>query len=133
MLKAQRISEGYGTGFGKEIVGAAALTAGNASGFGIYLLGSTVLGAVNGALGLRLGFGAFTGLSSVIAAVMGPLGWGALGVSVAAKVGKCVTDPNYRKLLPVVVYIAAQRALLEQKQNSPSLFRRFTQWLKSSK
>ncbi len=78
------------------------------------------MGAVNGAVGLGLGFGAFTGLSFVIAAVIGPLGWGGLGVSVAAKVGTRMTGPNYRKLLPVVIYIAAQRALLEQKQKSPS-------------
>jgi uncharacterized protein YaaW (UPF0174 family) len=131
-VKVQAISEGYGPGFGKEILGAAALTVGNASGFGIYLLGSTVLGALNGALGLGLGFGAFTGLSSVIAAIIGPLGWGALGVSVGAKVGKRMTGPNYKKLLPVVIYIAVQRALLEQKQRSPSRFRRFTNWLKEA-
>jgi len=130
--KAQRLSEESGTSFSNEMTGFAALTAAQMSGFGVYMLGSTMLGAVNGALGLGLGFGAFTGLSSVIAAVIGPLGWSALGVSLVAKVGKCLTGPNYRKLLPVVVYIAAQRALLDQKQKSPSLFRRFANWLKEA-
>jgi len=130
--KAQRLSKECGTSFGNEMTGFAALTAAKASGFGIYMLGSTVLGAVNGALGLGLGFGVFTGLSSVIAAVIGPLGWSALGVSVVAKVGKRLTGPNYKKLLPVVVYIAAQRARLDQEQKSPSFFRRVTNWLKEA-
>jgi uncharacterized protein YaaW (UPF0174 family) len=130
--KVKVISKGYGTSFSKEILGAGALAMGNASGFGIYLLGSTVLGAMNGALGLGLGFGAFTGLSSVIATTIGPPGWAAIGVSVGAKVGKRMTGPNYKKLLPVVIYIAAQRAFLEQKRNSPSRFRRFTNWLKEA-
>jgi hypothetical protein len=80
------------------------------SGFGVYLLGSTVLGAINGALGLGLGFGAFTGLSSLISTVIGPIGWASLGVSALMK----LAAPNYKKLLPVVIFIAAARALTQQ-------------------
>jgi hypothetical protein len=71
------------------------------------MLGSTVLGAINGALGLGLGFGAFTGLASLISTVIGPLGWTALGLFTVLKLG----SPNYKKLLPAVVFIATQRAL----------------------
>ncbi|HSM87230.1 MAG TPA: hypothetical protein VLT16_13815, partial [Candidatus Limnocylindrales bacterium] len=74
-------------------------------GFGVYMLGSTLLGAINGALGLGLGFGAFTGLSSLISGIIGPPGWAALGLFTVFRLG----SPNYKKLLPIVILIAIYR------------------------
>jgi uncharacterized protein YaaW (UPF0174 family) len=96
----------HGKQVGKELSGFAALGAAQLSGFGIYMAGTTLLGAINGALGLGLGFGAFTGLSSVISVVIGPVGWAALGLFTVAKLG----GPNYKKLIPVIFVIATHRA-----------------------
>jgi hypothetical protein len=87
-------------------VGFAGLAAAQLSGFGVYMAGSTLLGTLNSALGLGLGFGAFTGLSQVIAVVIGPIGWVALGLYTIKKLG----GPNYKKLLPIVLLIASERA-----------------------
>ncbi len=105
LAKAEALAAQYGTSAKKEMVGFAGLAAAQMSGFGVYLLGSTLLGALNSALGLGLGFGAFTGLSSAISVVIGPLGWAALGLYTIKKLGA----PNYKKLLPVVILIASQR------------------------
>lgn len=115
--RAQQIASDYGKSLGKEMTGFAALTAAQMSGFGIYMLGSTLLGAVNGALGLGLGFGVFTGLSSLISTVIGPIGWAAVGMFAIVKLGA----PNYKKLLPAVIFIAAQRPLVQENDgNNPT-------------
>jgi hypothetical protein len=93
--RTQQIAETYGKSLGGEVAGFAALTAAQMSGFGVYMLGSTILGAINGALGLGLSFGAFTGLSSLIATVTGPIGWAALGMFAVLKLGA----PNYKPVL----------------------------------
>ncbi|HYH00648.1 MAG TPA: hypothetical protein VD837_16065 [Terriglobales bacterium] len=107
-LHAEALAEKYGTTLGKEMTGFAALGAAQMSGFGVYLLGSTLLGAINGALGLGLGFGAFTGLSSLISTVIGPIGWATLGLFTIVKLGA----PNYKKILPAVILIATQRQMI---------------------
>jgi uncharacterized protein YaaW (UPF0174 family) len=96
----------FGPSVKKELLGFAGLAAAQLSGFGVYVLGSTLLGAVNSALGLGLSFGAFTGLSSVISLVIGPIGWAALGLYTIRKLG----SPNYKKLLPVIILVASERA-----------------------
>lgn len=101
-----KVAEQFGPSVKKELVGFAGLAAAQLSGFGVYVLGSTLLGAINSALGLGLSFGAFTGLSSVISLVIGPIGWAALGLYTIRKLG----SPNYKKLLPVVILIASERA-----------------------
>jgi uncharacterized protein YaaW (UPF0174 family) len=100
-----KITEQFGTSVGKELLGFAGLASAQLSGFGVYVLGSTLLGALNSALGLGLGFGVFTGLSSVISLVIGPIGWAALGLYTIRKLG----GPNYKKLLPVVILVASER------------------------
>ena len=112
-----RVAEQFGPSVKKELVGFAGLAAAQLSGFGVYVLGSTLLGALNSALGLGLGFGAFTGLSSVISLVIGPVGWAALGLYTIRKLG----SPNYKKLLPVVILIASERAGgLQQAAQQPA-------------
>ncbi len=106
LAKVEAVAAQYGPSAKKEMAGFAGLAAAQMSGFGVYLLGSTLLGALNYALGLGLGFGAFTGLSSAISIAIGPLGWAALGLYTIKKLGA----PNYKKLLPVVILIASHRA-----------------------
>jgi uncharacterized protein YaaW (UPF0174 family)/DNA-nicking Smr family endonuclease len=105
LAQTEALAAKYGVGLGKELAGLASLTVAQMSGFGVYLLGSTLLGAINSALGLGLGFGAFTGLSSLISTVIGPVGWAALGLFTVLKLGR----PNYKKLLPAIILIATAR------------------------
>jgi len=104
----EKVAAQHGKSVGAELTGFAALSAAQLSGFGVYILGSTVLGAINGALGLGLSFGAFTGLSSLISVVIGPVGWIGLGLATVVKLG----SPNYKKILPVVILAARRRAMM---------------------
>jgi uncharacterized protein YaaW (UPF0174 family) len=101
----------HGKSVGKEFTGLAALGAAQLSGFGVYLAGTTLLGALNGALGLGLGFGAFAGLSSIISTVIGPVGWAALGLVTVTKLG----SPSYKRVLPAIWLIAATRPNITKK------------------
>jgi uncharacterized protein YaaW (UPF0174 family) len=101
-----KVAEQFGASVGKELVGFAGLATAQLSGFGVYVLGSTLLGGLNAALGLGLSFGVFTGLSSAISIVIGPIGWAALGLYTIRKLG----GPNYKKLLPIVILVASDRA-----------------------
>ena len=83
-----------------------ALTAAQLSGFGVYLLASTTLGAITGAVGLTLPFAVYTTMSSAIAVVIGPVGWIGAGLFAIWK----LTGPNFKKLIPAIIYISALRA-----------------------
>jgi uncharacterized protein YaaW (UPF0174 family) len=86
----------------------AALGAAKLSGFGVYLLASSTLGALSG-FGVVLPFAVYTSISSTIAVVIGPVGWISAGLFAVWK----LTGPNYKKLIPAIVFIAAARAKLE--------------------
>jgi len=111
--RLEELASNYGKSLGMEFSGFAALSAAQLSGFGVYLLGSTLLGSINGMLGLGLSFGAFTGLSSLISTVIGPVGWAALGLATIVKLG----SPNYKKILPVVLLIATSRGLISAEDD----------------
>jgi uncharacterized protein YaaW (UPF0174 family) len=96
--RASEVAAQNGKNLSSELIGFGALSAAQLSGFGVYLLGSTLLGAVNGALGLGLSFGAFTGLSSALSAIIGPGGWTVLGIATLFK----LSSPNYRRKRPVL-------------------------------
>lgn len=95
---------------GKSIKGqlgiAGILGAAQLSGFGVYVLGSTLLG------GLGLGFGAFTGLSSIISIVIGTPGWILLGLGTLFT----LTGPNYKRILPVSILVATGRAEIVENE-----------------
>jgi uncharacterized protein YaaW (UPF0174 family) len=105
LSRANALAQKQGKSLRKEAGALAALTTAQLSGFGIYLAASTLLGAINSALGLGLSFGVFTGLSSLISVLIGPIGWAGLGLFTIHKLGA----PNYKKLLPVVILVAAER------------------------
>jgi len=101
----EKEAEQFGINFGPQLAAFGALGAAQLSGFGVYMLGSTLLGAVNGALGLGLGFGVFTGLSSLISVAIGPAGWLFAGGMFITK----LTAPNYKKIAQIVLIIATCR------------------------
>ena len=91
-----------------------ALGAAQLSGFGVYLISTTILGAISGALGLGLGMGIYVGLTKLIAVLIGPVGW-IFGLPVLGLVH--FGAPNYKKLLPVVLLIAAFRDHIQTQLN----------------
>jgi uncharacterized protein YaaW (UPF0174 family) len=111
--KFEELAAKQGKRIGKELSGLTVLGAAQLSGFGVYLLCSTLLGAVNTTLGLGLAFGAFTGLSSAISVMIGPVGWVALGLSAIIKLG----GPNYKKIIPAIFVIATARAEAVAQRN----------------
>ena len=78
-----------------------AISAAQASGFGVYLLATTTLGAITQSLGITLPFVIYTGLTKAISIIIGPIGWAGLGFSVFWK----LTGPDWKRLLPALVYI----------------------------
>jgi uncharacterized protein YaaW (UPF0174 family) len=91
-----------------------ALTAAQLSGFGVYLISTTILGAISSALGLGLGMGVFIGLTKLVSVLIGPVGWicGPVLLGVIRS-----GAPNYKKLLPVVLLIAAYREHIQTRLN----------------
>lgn len=85
------------------------MTAARMSGFGVYLMASTVLGGLTSAIGITLPFGIYMGMSQAIALVLGPVGWAAL-------VGGLVwtlNQPNWERLALGVVYVSLLRNTTE--------------------
>jgi uncharacterized protein YaaW (UPF0174 family) len=104
--------------FGKSALPEAAwigaLSAAQLSGFGVYLISTTILGAISSALGLGLGMGVFVGLTKLISVLIGPVGWICGPVALGLiRFGA----PNYKKLLPVVLLIGAYREHVGTKVN----------------
>ncbi|MEM8810391.1 MAG: hypothetical protein AAGF01_30630 [Cyanobacteria bacterium P01_G01_bin.38] len=86
-----------------------AMTAARMSGFGVYLMASTVLGGLTNAIGITLPFAVYMGMSQAIAFVIGPVGWAALAGSILYS----LNQPNWNRLTLAVVYISVIRASLE--------------------
>jgi uncharacterized protein YaaW (UPF0174 family) len=90
--------------FAGLILGGAMLAA-KMSGFGVYLLASTVLGSLTGALGITLPFVVYMGVSQTLALILGPVGW-------VAFAGGCLVSlnqPNWNRLGLAVLYISMLR------------------------
>jgi len=82
----------------------------NASGFGVYMMASTVVGAVSHALGLGLAFAFYTTMSKAISLLI-PGGLAAVGALATYK----LTAPNRKKMTAAVLHIGAMRAFLADK------------------
>jgi uncharacterized protein YaaW (UPF0174 family) len=80
------------------------------SGFGVYLLASTVLGSATSALGITLPFAAYIGVSQAIALLLSPIGWVALVGGVVGGVAVSLNQPNWNRLQLAVVYVALMRS-----------------------
>jgi uncharacterized protein YaaW (UPF0174 family) len=101
----------HGKNFGAEAAAGAALIAAEASGFGVYMMATTLLGAVSKGLGLGFGFGAYVGLVQALSVLM-PASLVGLGLWTAYKVGA----PNMKRTVPAVLLIAATRLELAEAQ-----------------
>ena len=87
------------------LLGGGAIAAAKMSGFGVYLMASTVLGGLTNALGLTLPFAVYMGMSQAIALVIGPVGWAAL----AGGVVWTLNQPNWERLALGVAYVSLLR------------------------
>lgn len=87
------------------LLGGGAMLAAKMSGFGVYLLASTVLGGLTGALGITLPFAIYMGVSQAIAVILGPVGWLALAGGVLFS----INQPNWSRLGLAVLYISTIR------------------------
>ena len=94
----------------------ATLIAGRMSGFGVYLLATTMLGKATSVLGITVPFAAYMGAARAASLVFGPPGWIAAGLLTVA--GLTLSKGNSNAVLAFVVYIT----LLKIKQ-SKSNFR----------
>lgn len=87
------------------LLGGGVMAAARMSGFGVYLLASTVLGGLTNALGITLPFAIYMGMSQTIALILGPVGWAAL----AGGILFTLNQPNWNRLTLAVVYISMMR------------------------
>jgi len=90
------------------MTGFAALTAAQMSGFGVYMLGRpSWVQSTEPWSWSRI----WRLYGALLADIDGncPIGWAALGLFAVLKLGA----PNYKKVLPVVIFIASQRSLIE--------------------
>ncbi len=87
------------------LLGGGAIAAAKMSGFGVYLMASTVLGGLTNALGLTLPFAVYMGMSQAISLMLGPVGWAAL----AGGVVWTLNQPNWERLALGVVYVSLLR------------------------
>ena len=87
------------------------MTIAKMSGFGVYLLASTVLGGLTNALGITLPFAIYMGMSQTIALILGPVGWAAL----AGGILFTLNQPNWNRLTLAVVYISIIRHSLQEE------------------
>lgn len=81
------------------------MAAAKMSGFGVYLIASTVLGSLTNALGITLPFAIYIGMSQTIALILGPVGWAAL----AGGILFTLNQPNWNRLTLAVVYVSMLR------------------------
>jgi uncharacterized protein YaaW (UPF0174 family) len=111
--KLNEFAEQHGKKSTGLVSAGATITIAQASGFGVYLLASSVVGSLSSAAGVALSFGAYTGMSEAISFAIGPAGWVAFGLAFLNK----LASPNYKKTVPAVIYICGIRPRIEEGRN----------------
>ena len=95
------------------------MTMAKMSGFGVYLLASTVLGGLTHTLGITLPFAIYLGMSQTIALLLGPVGWAALAGGILFS----INQPSWHRLTLAVVYASMLRYSASGKVKTASAFR----------
>jgi uncharacterized protein YaaW (UPF0174 family) len=87
----------------------AALSAAQASGFGVYMGATTALGLASHAVGVTLPFAVYTGMASTIAFLIGPVGF----LATAGWLAHVLTSPEWARIIRGLLHIIAMRAKYE--------------------
>lgn len=110
--------------WGPPVTTLAALSAAQASGFGIYMGATTALGLASHAVGVTLPFAVYTGMTSTIAFLIGPVGF----LATAGWLAHVFTSPEWARITRGLLHAIAMRAkynfsnnLLPAKIQTPSL------------
>lgn len=103
-----QVASERGERFNSLVTVSSVMAIASASGFGPYLVASTVVGAMSHAVGVALPFAFYTSMSSTIALLIGPIGWAALGVWFVHRLGA----PDLRRTTTAIAFVAYIRARL---------------------
>jgi uncharacterized protein YaaW (UPF0174 family) len=87
------------------LLGGGAMLAAKMSGFGVYLIASTLLGSLTGALGITLPFTVYMGMNQSLAFILAPVGW----IALAGGVLFSLNQPNWNRLVLSILYISTLR------------------------
>lgn len=102
-----------GARVGGPLATLAALSAAQASGFGVYLGATTALGFASHAVGVTLPFAAYAGMTSTIAFVIGPLGF----LASTGWLAHVLTSPEWARMMRGLLHIIAMRAKYSKFSN----------------
>ena len=106
LKEVEKVAEEHGQSFTGISTTATAVFLAQSSGFGIYLLSSTLVGALTHVVGVTLPFAFYTTMSSTISILIGPIGWTAMALWGVYKVGSV----NYKKTIPCIIMIGHLRS-----------------------
>jgi hypothetical protein len=104
------------SGWAGPVTTLAALSAAQASGFGVYMGATTALGLASHALGVTLPFAVYTGMTSTIAFLIGPIGF----LATVGWLAHVFTSPEWARIVRGLLHIVAMRAKYEYS-NRPML------------
>ena len=91
----------------------AALSAAQASGFGVYAGATTALGLASHAVGVTLPFAVYTGMTSTIAFLIGPVGF----LVTTGWLAQVLTSPEWARIIRGLLHVIAMRAKYEYSTN----------------
>jgi hypothetical protein len=104
------------SGWAGPVTTLAALSAAQASGFGVYMGATTALGLASHAVGVTLPFAVYTGMTSTIAFLIGPIGF----LATVGWLAHVFTSPEWARIVRGLLHIIAMRAKYEYS-NRPML------------
>jgi uncharacterized protein YaaW (UPF0174 family) len=114
------------SGWAGPVTTLAALSAAQASGFGVYMGATTALGLASHAVGVTLPFAVYTGMTSTIAFLIGPIGF----LATVGWLAHVFTSPEWARIIRGLLHIIAMRAKYEYSHRpmllssvAPALFR----------
>lgn len=102
-----------GAGWSGPMTTLAALSAAQASGFGIYVGATTALGLASHAVGVTLPFAVYTGMTSTISFLIGPVGF----LVTTGWLAHALTSPEWARIIRGLLHVTAMRAKYEYSSN----------------